>query len=254
MKEITAGKMHFAQLNELVRSSRDADITIHDCLGQRYIASGLGGKKITINGVPGNALGAYMDGSLITVHGNVQDATGDTMNAGAIVIHGSAGDATGYGMRGGAIYVRGNTGYRAGIHMKEYQQMIPVIVVGGGAGSFLGEYQAGGILIVLGAPPHASGENKTPKTKTRSKGLTGAFCGTGMHGGVIYLRTENPPPLPAQIVLAKERGRNIPALKKHIEAFCAYFNDVNKDEILDSTFCILTPNSKNPYTQMYTHK
>jgi glutamate synthase domain-containing protein 3 len=195
-----------------------------------------------------------MDGTIVTVNGNVQDATGDTMNMGAIIVHGNAGDATGYGMRGGAIYVRGNTGYRAGIHMKEYKEMVPVIVVGGKAGSFLGEYQAGGILIVLGLEPPQTGANKKPKTKVRERGLTGFFCGTGMHGGVIYLRTENPPPLPEQIVLAKAKGAEIPVLKKHIETFCAHFKDVNKDEILRSTFCILTPNSKNPYTQMYTHK
>jgi glutamate synthase domain-containing protein 3 len=254
MKEITAGKMHFSELNEQVRSSRDSSITIHDCLGQRYIASGLGGKKITINGIPGNALGAYMDGSIITVNGNVQDATGDTMNTGAIIVHGNAGDATGYGMRGGAIYVRGNTGYRAGIHMKEYQEMVPVIVVGGKAGSFLGEYQAGGILIVLGLEPPASGANKKPKTKMRERGLTGFFCGTGMHGGVIYLRTENPPTHPAQIEVSKAKARDVPELKKHIEEFCVYFNDVNKEAILDSTFCILTPATNNPYTQLYTHK
>ncbi|MDR1785943.1 MAG: glutamate synthase, partial [Spirochaetaceae bacterium] len=111
MKEIDAVKMHFTALNEQVRSLADSEITINGCLGQRYIASGLGGKSITINGIPGNALGAYMDGSVITVNGNVQDATGDTMNAGVIIVHGNAGDATGYGMRGGAIYVRGDTGY-----------------------------------------------------------------------------------------------------------------------------------------------
>ena len=59
-------------------------------MGQRYIASGLSGKDITIEGTPGNALGAYLDGSTITVHGNVQDATGDTMNDGAIYVDGQA--------------------------------------------------------------------------------------------------------------------------------------------------------------------
>jgi glutamate synthase domain-containing protein 3 len=254
MKEIIAGRTHFSDLNEQVRSCKDSDVTIQDCNGQRYIASGLSGKTITINGVPGNALGAYMDGSKVTVNGNVQDATGDTMNAGEIIIHGNAGDATGYGMRGGAIYVRGNTGYRAGIHMKEYREMIPVIVVGGKAGSFLGEYQAGGILAVLGLPPPATGANKTPRTKIRERFLTGFFCGTGMHGGVIYLRSEEPPPVPSQVEVAKAHGGEIPALKKHLEAFCSYFPDVNLEEILDSTFCVLSPNTKNPYTQMYTHK
>lgn len=72
------------------------------------------------------------------------------MNDGAIFVHGSSGDATGYAMRGGKIYVRGNAGYRAGIHMKAYREKQPVLIIGGEAGSFLGEYQAGGIIIVLG--------------------------------------------------------------------------------------------------------
>lgn len=53
-------------------------------------------------------------------------------------------------MRGGKIYVRDHAGYRAGIHMKEYKKKVPIMIIGGCAGSFLGEYQAGGILIVLG--------------------------------------------------------------------------------------------------------
>lgn len=53
-------------------------------------------------------------------------------------------------MRGGEIYVRGNAGYRAGIHMKAYRDKRPVMVIGGRTGSFLGEYQAGGYIIVLG--------------------------------------------------------------------------------------------------------
>ena len=130
---------HFSILNKKVRESRDAEVTINGCIGQRYIATGLSGKKITINGTPGNALGAYLNGCDVVVNGNAQDATGDTMNGGAIIIHGNAGDATGYAMRGGKIYIKGNTGYRAGIHMKAYKDLKPIIVVGGRAGSFLGE-------------------------------------------------------------------------------------------------------------------
>jgi glutamate synthase domain-containing protein 3 len=35
--------------------------------------------------------------------------------------------------------------------MKAYQDKIPILVIGGTAGSFLGEYQAGGLIIVLGS-------------------------------------------------------------------------------------------------------
>jgi glutamate synthase domain-containing protein 3 len=253
MFKFTADNMHFQTLNEQVRASTDKEITIENCLGQRYIASGLSGRKITISGTPGNALGAYLDGSDIVVHGNAQDATGDTMNGGIIVIHGNAGDATGYAMRGGAIYVRGNSGYRTGIHMKAYREQQPAIVVGGKAGSFLGEYQAGGIIIVLGLEPVK--KLKASQTPVSERGLVGNFCGTGIHGGTIYLRTETPPQrLPQQVVVSKAKGGDIPEIAAHIDAFCAHFPDVKKDNILKSTFCVLMPAASNPYNTMYTNK
>ena len=67
---IDAKGMHFAELDRLVKSSKDSDITINNVLGQRYIAAGASGKSIVINGTPGNALGAYMDGCRIEVRGN----------------------------------------------------------------------------------------------------------------------------------------------------------------------------------------
>ena len=75
------------------------------------------------------------------------------MNAGEIVVHGRCGDAAGYGMRGGRILIRDDVGYRAGIHMKAYENHEPVLVIGADAGSFLGEYLAGGLILVLGIGP-----------------------------------------------------------------------------------------------------
>ncbi len=179
---ITAGNMHFRELNEQIRACPDAEIEIDGCLGQRYIGSGLADKTLLVGGIPGNALGAYLDGGTIVTEGNAQDAAGDTMNDGAIIIHGSCGDGAGYAMRGGKIYIHGDVGYRAGIHMKAYRGKLPVLVVGGTAGSFLGEYQAGGVIVVLGLRRPAG----TP--------LTGYFCGTGMHGGKMFLRGRPRPP------------------------------------------------------------
>ena len=139
---IDAKGLDYTALNELIKSS-NGDCKIENCLGQRFIADSLGSGNITIDGIPGNALGAYLNGAQITVNGNVQDAVGDTMNDGKIIVHGSIGDTAGYAMRGGEIYVKGNAGYRAGIHMKEYRDKKPIIVIGGRTGSFLGEYQAG---------------------------------------------------------------------------------------------------------------
>ena len=237
MERVNAEGMNYVQLNALVRFCNQSEIRIVNCIGQRYIGTGLSDKKITIDGTPGNALGAYLNGAEIHVNGNVQEATGDTMNDGTIVIAGSAGDATGYAMRGGKIFVEGDVGYRCGIHIKAYRENKPAIVIGGRTGSFLGEYQAGGTILVLGL--HTDG-----------KPIVGNFCGTGMHGGEIFLRcSEIPPRLPAQV-----RAEKLGALPKEaaslVREWCALFG---KDErmLLSSSYVRLTPNSDNPYKQMY---
>ena len=135
---INANEVGYYDLNKKIVECTDKDITVTGAMGQRYIGCGVSGKKITVEGTPGNALGAYLDGSTIIVHGNGQDAIGDTMNDGEIFIHGNCGDTTGYAMRSGKIFVKGNAGYRVGIHMKEYHEFFPKIVIGGRVGDFLG--------------------------------------------------------------------------------------------------------------------
>jgi len=80
--KIDAGQLSHQELNDQLRMSREQNIIIENCLGQRYLASGSRGKKVTVTGTPGNALGSYLDGTEIDVYGNVQEATGDTMNGG----------------------------------------------------------------------------------------------------------------------------------------------------------------------------
>ncbi|MDE5899101.1 MAG: glutamate synthase, partial [Treponemataceae bacterium] len=147
----------------------------------------------------------------------------------------------GYAMRGGEIYIRGNTGYRAGIHMKAYERHQPAVVVGGKAGSFLGEYQAGGKIIVLNLNP---GEDGRP--------ITGEFLGTGMHGGAMYLRMDEAPDVPKQISVSMARGTELPEIKPYISTFCEHFKEFDKEAILSSMFAVLKPNSANPYHQLYT--
>lgn len=236
---IYAGNMNFKDLNNSIRNTADKKITVENCIGQRYIASGLEGKEIIVNGTPGNALGAYLNGSILRIYGNAQEATGDTMNAGTIYIHGSSGDATGYAMRGGKIFVKGNTGYRAGIHIKAYEENKPSIIIGGNAGSFLGEYQAGGNIVVLGLYE----EDKIP---------VGRFCATGMHGGKIYLRTnELPFDLPIQVHAEKASDEDIEEIYPLIEEFCNEFM-YDIDNIFKKDFYVLTPDTNNPYKQLYT--
>ena len=174
MTTLNAKGLDNRAINEAIRAAGES-LNITNCSGQRFIGAGMNGLTLDIDGVPGNALGAYLNGAVITVHGNAQDAVGDTMNDGRIIVRGSIGDAAGYAMRGGSIYVRDNAGYRAGIHMKEYKEKVPVIVIGGCAGSFLGEYQAGGVIVVLGL-------------NRGEKRIVGNFPCTGMHGGKMFLR------------------------------------------------------------------
>lgn len=209
-------------------------------IGQRYIGAGAGRGEIAVHQVPGNALGAYLDGASIQVYCNAQDATGDTMNDGEIVIHGSSGDATGYAMRGGAIYIERDAGYRCGIHMKEYGAKVPSIVIGGRCGSFLGEYQAGGVILVLGI----GWEDRPP---------VGNFCGTGMHGGRIYLRTTHlPPDLPAQVAASEAGEEDLRRIEPLVNAYCAHFG-ADKGSLLASHYYVLAPNTSNPYKQLYVN-
>lgn len=238
MINISAKKLKDKELNQQIQMAKE-DVIIEGCMGHRYIATASGNTlSLTIHGTPGNALGAYLDGATITVNGNVQDATGDTMNDGTIIIHGNAGDTLGYAMRGGSIYVKGNTGYRTGVHMKQYKEKCPVIVVGGSSGSFLGEYLAGGIIIVLGLS-----ETDIP---------VGNFTANGIHGGSIWIRSQiKPNNLSKQVLISKTSIEDRLEIYPYLQNFSTYF-EVPMETLLEETFWKLTPDTSNPYHQLYT--
>lgn len=240
---VDATEVNYKDLNEALRNIVDQgakEIEIHNVCGQRYIGTNLGQEvKITIFGTPGNDLGAFMNGPKIVVNGNAQDGCGNTMNEGELIIHGQAGDLTGHSMRGGKIFVKRDVGYRVGIHMKEYQKKKPSIVIGGSAQDFLGEYMAGGIILVLGL-----NLNKGKCCKAR-------FVGTGMHGGVIYERGK---------ILEVGKGTRIMNIGKRdkllieslVKEFSANFN-LDYNTILNSKFHKIVPLSKRPYGKLYSH-
>ena len=90
MTNIDGHGIGFTELNEAIRRS-DGVCRITGLLGQRFLCAGMSDRSIILEGIPGNALGAYLNGGSITVRGNAQDAVGDTMNDGSILIHGSVG-------------------------------------------------------------------------------------------------------------------------------------------------------------------
>ena len=236
--KIDAKNLNYKELNELIRNSKDKEITIENCYGLRYIGTGIENKKITVYGTAGNATGAYLNKTDIRVIGNCQDAIGDTMNDGKIVIEGSSGDATGYGIRGGKIFVLGHVGYRAGIHMKAYKDIRPVLIIGEKSGSFLGEYQAGGYIVVL-------------NLSNSEENLVGNFCGTGMHGGKIFFRTDKPLDIKNPMLLSrKATNEDKEEIKEYLLEYCKELNINNS--ILNDEYYVVVPNTLNPYKQLYT--
>jgi glutamate synthase domain-containing protein 3 len=243
--QIDAMNMHYRDLNARLREAVENGverIDLYNVYGQRYLGTDLHRPvEIHIHGTPGNDLASFMDGPHVVVHGNAQDGCGNTMNGGEVVIHGRAGDVTGHSMRGGKIFVRDDVGYRVAIHMKEYEEQRPAIVIGRTAQHFLGEYMAGGVLVVLGL-------NLRP-----GEPHTANFIGTGMHGGVMYIRGEL-----AEYQLGKEVG-SVPLedadhqlLDELVAEFAAHFG-YDARAILSRPFTKLIPLSLRPYGRLYAY-
>jgi len=241
--QIDAKGIPYKKLNEEIRAALrngEKQIELINVNGQRYIGDNLGEKAvISINGTPGNDLGFVMEGPTLIVNANGQDGIGNTMGGGKIVIKGNAGDICGYAMRGGKIFIKGNVGYRSGIHMKEYENNKPIIVIGGQAGDFLGEYMAGGIIIVLGM-------NMDPKD------IVGNYCGTGMHGGKMFIYGDVPEyklgKEPKKSQLNEQDMAELDAILKE------YSQDIGIQMNFDmKKFIKLEPGSKRPYGKLYAY-
>jgi glutamate synthase domain-containing protein 3 len=243
--QIDASGVYYRDLNTRLRevtTNGTRKIELHNVHGQRYIGTDLDGPiEIDIFGTPGNDLGAFMNGPKITVHGNAQDGCGNTMNDGEIIVHGHAGDTVGLSARGGKIFIREDVGYRAGIHMKEYRDKKSILIVGGTSQDFVGEYMAGGILILLGM----DGD--------KEKAHQAKFIGTGMHGGVIYIRGNIEEfQLGKEVGIAELDENDAQVLRKLVGEFAGHFKH-EADKILEHNFIKLYPRSLRPYGRLYAY-
>ena len=244
MTEISADGLSYRELNAKLREAvaqGTEKIKLTNVCGQRYLGTDLNKPvEIEIYGTPGNDLGSFMEGPRITVYGNAQDCCGNTMNDGEIVVHGNAGDVVGLSARGGKIFIRDSVGYRAGIHMKEYQEKKPIIVIGGSAQDFCGEYMAGGILVLLGINSHDDNYKAN-------------FIGTGMHGGVMYLGNQvEAYQLGKEVGIAELNENDNCVLRQYVTEFASHFN-YNVEEILNRKFIKLFPRWLRPYGQLYVY-
>jgi glutamate synthase domain-containing protein 3 len=220
--KMDASGVFYRELNARLRdmtSNGTSKIELRNVYGQRYIGTDLDKPvNIEVFGTPGNDLGAFMDGPRIIVHGNAQDGCGNTMNEGEIIVHGHAGDILGLSARGGRIFVRDDVGYRAGIHMKEYGDKKPVVVIGGTAQDFQAK-----------------------------------FIGTGMHGGVIYLRGSiEDYQLGKEVGIAELEEKDYQILDQLVSEFAAHFG-YKAEGILKHNFIKLFPRWLRPYGRLYAY-
>ncbi len=237
---IDAKGVHYTPLNQQIRKALEDgadEVVVNNVLGQRFIGDGLhGDATIRVNGVAGGDLAMFMSGPTIIVHGNAEHAPGNTMDSGKVVIHGSAGDAVAHSMRGGKVFVRGDIGYRGGIHMKQYETQRPILVVGGSAQTFLGEYMAGGLLVVLGL----DGVMKARE------------IGSGIHGGEIVIRGDVDDACLAagakKVPLTDEdRTRIAPVLREFADDF-----GLDPEPIMNANYTRIVPASARPFAGKYT--
>ncbi|MEK7281345.1 MAG: hypothetical protein AAB037_03210 [Chloroflexota bacterium] len=243
--KIDAQGLSTKELNNLLRQAvaqKATHIELSNVSGQRYLGTDLDSAvEISIYGTPGNDLGSFMDGPRIIVYGNAQDGCGNTMNSGEIIIHGHAGDILALSARGGRVFVQDGVGYRAGIHMKGMQGQQAEVVIGGSAQDFLGEYMAGGVILLLGLNLKEGERHQTN------------FIGTGMHGGVIYLRGQvEPYQLGKEVGVGKIEEADREAIRKLVDQFCAHFTRDPKP-ILDAPFLKLFPLYLRPYGRLYAY-
>lgn len=241
----------YQDLNEEIHKAKNNGynrLILNNVCGQRFIAASIQGDiELIINGVPGNDLGVFMDGPKIIVNGNCEDQTGNTMNDGFVIIDGDGGDVIGLSARGGKIYVKKDVGYRVGIHIKEYELKYPIIIIGGTAKDFLGEYMAGGMVIALGLkclPNGTVAETDQP--------ICGNELGTGIHRGKIFLRTEEDltQKLGVGAKIFEINENESKEIEVYLREFCEIFN-IPFELILTKPFKVIKPISKRPYGGNY---
>jgi len=246
MLRVDARNLHYRELNEILREAERLGAThveVCNVRGQRYLGTGLSADnmRIMVDGIPGEDLAAFMDGPTIIVRNNAQDGVGNTMNGGKVVVLGRAGDVVGYGMRGGKVFIKRDVGYRVGIHMKGYMDKQPILVCGGTAGMFFGEYMAGGILVLLGLG------------REEGQPVVGDYCASGMHGGVMFIRGPVEEYKLGKEVRtfeldAEDRQRLAPIL----EEFCA--DTETENNVLDfERYVKIMPVSARPYGRLYVY-
>ena len=114
----------------------------------------------------------------------------------------------------------------------------PTMIIGGTCGSFLGEYQAGGTIIVLGLT-------------AQERPIVSNFPCTGMHGGTMFLRGScDAIRFPQNVDVSHADAEDIAAIDERLTEFCTIFS-YDKNVVMEEGFTKIVPSSSNPYKALY---
>ena len=101
-------------------------------------------------------------------------------------------------------------------------------------GSFLGEYQAGGVIVVSGL----DAADERP--------IVSNFPCTGMHGGKLFPRSDCAEiPFPEQVTARPATPEDMPEIEEYLREFCALF-DVDFDMLYASRFTLYGSHAGQP--------
>ncbi|MDE7037295.1 MAG: glutamate synthase, partial [Lachnospiraceae bacterium] len=79
----------------------------------------------------------------------------------------------------------------------------------------------------------------------------GNFPCTGMHGGKMFLRGScEDIHFPKQVTARCAAAEELDEIREYLSEYCSDFG-YSADELLSKPFTVITPDSKNPYKQMY---
>jgi glutamate synthase domain-containing protein 3 len=158
-----------------------------------------------------------------------------------IIVEGDIRDIAGYAMRGGKIWVKGDVSYRVGIHMKSYLDDYPVTMIGGSSRDFLGEYMAGGLIVVLGL---GYDSNCSP---------VGKFIASGMNGGKLFIRGRfQPEQAGPGIGIEKPTPEDFDEINLYLQEFSTDLS-LEIPELKCDDFVKVFPTTTRPYGRVYAY-
>jgi len=152
--KLQSGKVQI-RVDELfhIAGSDTQNIVIdNSCEKLDFIAKGLNGGRIVVNGNVGAYLAQEMKAGIVEINGHAGIFAACEMKQGLLIINGNVGDFLGgalvgnkQGMKGGMVVIKGNAGERAGDHMRR-----GTILIEGSVGDYCGSRMTAGTIAVMG--------------------------------------------------------------------------------------------------------